>query len=59
MWVKTLAQWVCHVAMMGVYAFLHAVVTPLLSPFIRMFKTTRERFQWRRRMDSWKRLKRQ
>ena len=52
--VKTLAQWVCHVAMMGVYAFLHAVVTPLLSPFIRMFKTTRERFQWRRRMDSWK-----
>lgn len=52
--IKTLAQWVCHVAMMGIYAFLHAVVTPLLSPFVRMFKNARERFQWRRRMDSWK-----
>ena len=52
--VKTVAQWLCHVAMMGVYTFLHATATPILSPFVRFFQNSRERFQWRRRMDSWK-----
>jgi hypothetical protein len=52
--IKTFALYVCHVAMMGIYAMLHGIISPLISPFLRLMKNARNRFQWKRRMESWK-----
>jgi flavin-dependent dehydrogenase len=50
----TLAEWLVHVVMMAVYGFLHAIVSPVLKPFVNTFRDVRKKFQWRRRMEAWK-----
>lgn len=52
--IPTLVDWLGHVAMMGVYTANHAVVTPVITPFVNSMKNPRNKFQWRRRMEAWK-----
>jgi 2-polyprenyl-6-methoxyphenol hydroxylase-like FAD-dependent oxidoreductase len=52
--VPALADWLGHVSMMALYSVLHAAATPVISPFVDKMENPRERFAWRRRMESWK-----
>lgn len=39
---------------MAKYTVLDAAVSPVLEPFLDLVKDPREKFRWRRRMESWK-----
>ena len=52
--VLTLADWVGHVAMMGLYTALDAAVSPVLEPVIEGMSNPRQQFLWRRRLEAWK-----
>ena len=52
--VPTLAVWVGHVAVMGLYEFLDSFVSPVMEPIVDSMDDPRSKFQWRRRMESWK-----
>lgn len=52
--VPTLVEWLGHVAMIATYNALHAVATPVISPFVDEMKDPKEKYLWRRRMEAWK-----
>ena len=52
--IPQLVEWLGHVGMMGLYTTLHAQVTPVISPVVDKMDNSREKFQWKRRMESWK-----
>lgn len=52
--IPVLADWLGHVGMMGLYSVFDFAVSPVISPFVEKMEDPRERFLWRRRMESWK-----
>lgn len=52
--IPTLAEWLGHVANMGLYAALDSVASPVITPFVDKMDNPREQFRWRRRMEAWK-----
>lgn len=52
--IPELVEWLGHVGNMATYTVLDAVVTPAIGPFVDRLKNPREKFRWRRRMDSWR-----
>lgn len=52
--IPTLVEWMGHVSMMGVYAFLDGAISPVLEPVVDRMTKPREQFRWRRRMEAWK-----
>merc|ERR1711966_398117 len=52
--IPTLAEWLGHVGMMGLYALLDNAASPVITPFVDKMDNPREQFRWRRRMEAWK-----
>ena len=52
--IPTLAEWLGHVGMMGLYAFLDSAVSPVMAPFVEKIENPREKFRWKRKMEAWK-----
>ena len=52
--IPTLAEWLGHVGMMGLYALLDNAASPVIGPIVEKMDDPREKFKWRRRMEAWK-----
>ncbi|CAB9520445.1 Inherit from NOG: fad dependent oxidoreductase [Seminavis robusta] len=52
--IPTLAEWLGHVGMMGLYTLLDNAASPVITPFVEKLDDPREKFRWRRRMEAWK-----
>lgn len=52
--IPTLVEWLGHVSMIAAYNILHSAATPVITPFVDKMEDPKERFLWRRRMESWK-----
>jgi len=50
-----LIRWLGHVGNMGKYSVLDTAAAPVVAAFVEQFvKNPREKFKWRRRLESWK-----
>ena len=53
--VPELVKWLGHLGSMGTYSLLDSAATPLLKDLVEKYVTDpREKFQWKRRFESWK-----
>jgi hypothetical protein len=52
--VPELVNWLGHLGSMGAYSVLDSAAGPISTVVDRLVKNPRERFQWRRRIESWK-----
>ena len=49
-----LVRWLGHVGNMGKYSILDTVAPPFVEAYMQFVKDPREKFKWRRRLESWK-----